>query len=264
MKNDISPKVWGLGFVLALVATGPVQAESILGQADKKAAWKKEVTTQFDYMNKNPLEPWPDLEPGQVVQAAEPPKAKWKAQKPTGEIEYPEKSPDPGGFSNVWCRAGSGVQIQINYVGMGTVDGTPKDTWARVYWNPKNRTWGMAHPNELAFKQEDAYAEGLLSRMEEAVDAEAGRKALSLSYDVMNYSRGTETEKAAFAAKRKQSTEDLQQITTRLGQTAGVGDLFWKIHALAFNIDAATSAQKVSLAKERRALLRQAFDQLAK
>ena len=118
--------VWGLCLTLGLVAVSAVGAESILSQPDKKTSWQADMRNRFSFMEKNPRYVWPEDELGQPAQEGELPKAAWKVQKPTGEIEYPEKSPDPSSYSNVWRKAGSRVQIQVNYVGMRTAEQTPK------------------------------------------------------------------------------------------------------------------------------------------
>ncbi len=259
---------------ICLASAFAQQSVAVTNQLPTDAAQKQQLRKDWEnrlmYLEKETLDIWPPAEPYEDIVANEPATANWKVRKKDGTEEYLEKAPDPNaGYTKVWCRFKSPVQVSVHYVGMGTVDQTPRAQWGEMYWHAKTRDWGASHPFALACQHDQDYAVGVLDEMERAIDPEGGRRAQSLWYELLNMRGGPHKDEADFQAKLQAKSEELHQLVLQFGQVTGIGDLLWRIHEITIGVEpkispAVSIEDRVMRSRERRPLLRQAVAEILK
>jgi len=233
----------------------------LAGDAAKKSQLKKSLDDRLFYMEKEPLDVWPEPEPYVVVAKTDPPNPQWKVQRKDGSIEYLEKAPAPNADEKVWCVFRNAVQY-INAT-------TPGPWWGRMYWHATTRDWGASHPNALACQHDQDYAIGLMDELERGIDPTAGGKASTLWYELLNMRGGPHKDEADLQEKLQKTSEELKQLALRLGEVTGLGDLLWRIHKITIDVEKRISPsvsieQRVALSRERRSLIKQVLPELAK
>jgi hypothetical protein len=195
------------------------------------------------------------------ISESEPKGKDWKILKKSGQTEYSDTAPSSNkDLDKVWGRSRHHMII-THYVGMGTVDSTPKSRWLRMYFYPKSSDWGVSPPERIDFLRNTERTQGLIGEIERTIHPELASKIESKRFDLINARGGASGSEEKIQAKIKEARDEIQSLCKQIGESLGIADLLWQIHQLQFDVDFQTTTSKtpseyISRLNELKPLLR--------
>lgn len=208
----------------------------------RSASDQVKIESLLEELERNSLQAWENESSERVTEGAS---AGYRFQDSSGVLGYGNDKPaSPQGIAKLWvqeqCTAGGDI-VFINCL-----------QWTRLYWDEEKNDWIRTDPRYARFSMENAKVRSILEWL-------AGRGSLATNIAV---TAGVMESLDPSSSDYRERAAKLKELAQRAGQGWGGGDLLYQALLLNVKIHKARSpAEKISLAQERRELVRRLVSQ---
>ena len=216
----------------------------------QKKRYKKSLEDLLQELEIIPLVVW---ESGETHKVTENVKKPYKIMNASGKTEYRDKRPDsPAGIKKLWVKQNkkSMGNYEILYLGYSF--------WRRLFWHPDKNEWRASHPNISPFNKDKFLSRELFKK----IIVKGGGKSSDSTSIAVNSGAIMSNKKKPMVVAEKQNK--IREITNRVGAKWGGSEVLYQIASVNNKIKSTADIyKKISLAYERRDLLRKAVEMVS-
>ncbi len=220
------------------------------GKTQKKRT-SKSLQDLLEELERIPLVAW---ELGETHKVTESVKKPYKIITESGETIFRDKRPDsPAGIKKLWVKQNkkSMGNYEILYLGYSF--------WRRLFWHPDKNEWRASHPNISPFNKDKFLSRELFKK----IIVKGGGKSSDSTSIAVNSGAIMSNKKKPMVVAEKQNK--IREITNRVGAKWGGSEVLYQIASFDNKIKSSADVyKKISLAYERRDLLRKAVEMVSR